>query len=69
MTDDTSKRGNADRLRININQAYEVRHWTKAMGVTKRALIEAVMELRKTRNAPTVLNVKIYFIKRIKSAK
>ncbi len=42
MSDDTSKRGAADRSRINLNQDYEVRDWTEALGVTKEELSAAV---------------------------
>jgi hypothetical protein len=42
MSDDTSKRGGADRSRINLEQDYEVRDWSKTLGVTKEELIAAV---------------------------
>ena len=44
MADDTSKRGGADRTRINLNEDYEVRYWTKALGVTEERLRELVRE-------------------------
>lgn len=42
MADDLSKRGPADRDRININEAHEVSYWTGALNVTKEQLIKAV---------------------------
>ena len=42
MADDPTKRGVADRRRININQPYELRHWARKFNVTRRALREAV---------------------------
>ena len=42
MSDDTSKRGGADRSRINMNQPHEVAYWTKALGVSEEQLKQAV---------------------------
>ena len=42
MSDDKSKRGAADRSRINLEEDYEVRDWTKTLGVTKEELVAAV---------------------------
>lgn len=42
MSDDKSNRGPADRDRINVNEDYEVRYWTKELGVSEDALREAV---------------------------
>ncbi len=42
MSDDKTKHGAADRSRINMNEDYEVRDWTKTLGVTKEELAEAV---------------------------
>jgi hypothetical protein len=42
MSDDTSKRGAADRSRINLEQDYEMRDWSKTLGVTKEELVAAV---------------------------
>jgi uncharacterized protein DUF3606 len=42
MADDTSKRGGQDRSRINTGQDYEVRYWTKELGVTETELKSAV---------------------------
>jgi hypothetical protein len=40
--DDKSKVGKPDRDRININEAYELRDWTKKFGVSEDALKTAV---------------------------
>jgi len=64
MTDDTTKRGQHDRIRINVKQAFEVRHWTQALGVTRVALTAAVKAV-----GPMVQDVKRYLIERIQSAK
>ena len=42
MADDKSKRGPADRDRVNINETYEVRHWTEKFGCTEQQLRAAV---------------------------
>ena len=42
MSDDTSKRGAGDRSRINLEQDYEVRDWTKSLGVSEAELTAAV---------------------------
>lgn len=42
MADDLTKRGKADRDRINVNEVHEVRYWTKALGVSEAQLREAV---------------------------
>lgn len=42
MSDDKSKRGAADRDRINVNEDYEVRYWTQRLGVTAVELKSAV---------------------------
>jgi hypothetical protein len=42
MADDTSKRGGQDRTRINTSQEYEVRYWTKELGVSEDELKRAV---------------------------
>jgi hypothetical protein len=45
MADDKSNVGGQDRTRINMNQDYEVRDWSKKFGVTPeqlRAAVEAV---------------------------
>jgi hypothetical protein len=45
MADDRTKRGGADRSRINLNQAYEVRDWCEKFGCTETQLREAVREV------------------------
>jgi hypothetical protein len=42
MSDDKTKRGAVDRSRINLEQDYEVRDWTKSLGVTEDELTAAV---------------------------
>ena len=45
MTDDKNQRGGPDRDRINVNEDYELRHWTTALGVSAdelRAAVKAV---------------------------
>lgn len=39
-----AKRGPADRSRIDLRDAYEVRYWTEAFGVTTAQLRAAVKE-------------------------
>ena len=42
MADDKSKSGGQDRIRINTNEDYEVRDWSKKFGVTPEELKAAV---------------------------
>ena len=42
MADDKSNRGPADRARINVNEEYEVRYWTKELGIREQRLRELV---------------------------
>jgi hypothetical protein len=63
MTDNTRKTGEHDRIRINVNQRYELRYWTMALGVTAMRLREAVGKV-----GPMVTNVKQYLIERIQAA-
>ena len=42
MSDDLSKRGAADRSRVNVNEAHEVAYWTKTFGVSEEQLRAAV---------------------------
>ena len=42
MADDRANRGPADRLRINVNEEYELRYWTKELGVSEQRLRELV---------------------------
>jgi hypothetical protein len=45
MSDDTSRRGIADRTRINVNEDYEVRYWTRQLGVSEARLREIVVKV------------------------
>ena len=45
MADDRSIRGQADRLRINMREDYEVKYWTKKWDVSREALAAAVREV------------------------
>lgn len=42
MSDDLTNRGPQDRARINVNEAHELRYWTKELGVSEQRLKEAV---------------------------
>jgi Protein of unknown function (DUF3606) len=42
MADDTTKRDYRDRDRINIHEDYELRYWTKELGVTPEKLKQTV---------------------------
>lgn len=42
MTDDLKNRGPADRARVNVNEAWEVRWWCKEFGCTEAQLRAAV---------------------------
>lgn len=42
MADDLTNRGEPDRSRINVNEAHEVRYWTKAFACTEEQLRAAV---------------------------
>jgi hypothetical protein len=42
MADDKSKTGGADRSRINVNEDYELRDWSKKLGVSPDTLKDAV---------------------------
>jgi len=42
MSDDKMKRGPQDGQRINMNEDYEVRYWTKKLGVSEEELQRAV---------------------------
>jgi hypothetical protein len=45
MADDLKNRGAQDRSRININEAWEIQHWTQKWGVTRDQLIAAVKKV------------------------
>jgi len=42
MPDDKSKAGGQDRRRINVDEDYELRDWSKKFGVTQEELKAAV---------------------------
>lgn len=42
MPDDSQKRGQQDRVRINVNEAYEIAYWTEELGVSEDELRMAV---------------------------
>jgi hypothetical protein len=45
MADNLQNRGAQDRARINVNEEWEVRHWTEALGVSKEELERAVQQV------------------------
>ena len=45
MADDKTKTGKPDRDRINVNEDYELRDWSKKFGVSLQLLKEAVDEV------------------------
>jgi hypothetical protein len=42
MPDDLKNRGAQDRSRISLKEEHEVYYWTKALGVSKQQLIDAI---------------------------
>jgi Protein of unknown function (DUF3606) len=42
MSDDKTNRGSQDRSRISIHEEYELRDWSKRLGVTSEELKKAV---------------------------
>jgi hypothetical protein len=51
MSDNLQDRGPADRSRINVNEDYELRYWTKKLGVSTDQLKQAVKEVGPTAKA------------------
>jgi hypothetical protein len=45
MSDDLTKVGGQDRKRINVNEDYEVTHWSKRFSVSKEELKRAVAKV------------------------
>jgi hypothetical protein len=45
MPDDLKKRGAQDRSRISMSEEHEVRYWTKALGVSKEELADAISKV------------------------
>jgi hypothetical protein len=44
MSDNLQDRGQQDRSRINLHEQHEIQYWTKALGVTKEQLEQAVKQ-------------------------
>ena len=44
MPDNLQERGPRDRTRINVNEEWELRYWTKELGVTEEQLRNAVQK-------------------------
>jgi hypothetical protein len=44
MADSRNIRGARDRARINLSEEYEVRYWTKTLGVSKEELVRLVQD-------------------------
>ncbi|MDB5821340.1 MAG: hypothetical protein JWR21_44 [Herminiimonas sp.] len=42
MADELSKRGSADRLRVNTNEPHDARYWCQKWGCTEEELRKAV---------------------------
>ena len=42
MNDDRSKRREPDRARINLGEDYELRYWTKTLGVGPQEIMDAI---------------------------
>jgi Protein of unknown function (DUF3606) len=45
MSDDVRKRGPEDRSRINVNEPWELKYWSKTLGVTPDRLKEIVRQV------------------------
>jgi len=45
MSDDTSKTGNPDRQRVNVNEGYELRDWADKWGVSEERVKAAVAKV------------------------
>ena len=45
MSDDKSKSSGQDRQRINVNQDYELRDWSRKFGVSQEELKRAVAKV------------------------
>jgi hypothetical protein len=45
MSDDKTKAHPQDRIRVNVNEQYEVQYWTKKWGVTPEQLRAAVQKV------------------------
>jgi hypothetical protein len=45
MSDNRQERGPLDRSRVNVNEDYEVRYWSKTFGVSEEKLKKAVKQV------------------------
>jgi hypothetical protein len=45
MSDNKQERGQQDRSRIDVHEDYELRYWTKELGVTPAELKSAVLKV------------------------
>lgn len=45
MSDDLRGRGPEDRSRINVNEPWELKYWSKTLGVTPERLKEVVQQV------------------------
>ncbi|HET6510852.1 MAG TPA: DUF3606 domain-containing protein, partial [Candidatus Kapabacteria bacterium] len=45
MADDKKKTGSPDNKRINVNEPYELRDWSKRLGVSQEKLRETVQRV------------------------
>jgi hypothetical protein len=45
MSDDVRKRGPEDRSRINVNEPWELKYWSKTLGVTPDRLKEVIRQV------------------------
>lgn len=51
MSDDKTKRGDADRSRISLSEDQEVRYWTERFGVSKEQLAVAINKVGNSADA------------------
>jgi hypothetical protein len=49
--DDLNKKAAADRSKINMNEDYEVKYWTKELGVSKDKLQKAINKVGNSADA------------------
>jgi hypothetical protein len=45
MSDDLRKRGPEDRSRVNVNEPWELKYWSKTLGITPDRLKEVVRQV------------------------
>lgn len=64
MTDDTSKTGAPDRIRINTRQAHERSYWTKRLFINSQQELRRIVRI----TGPMVSDVKAFLIDRITNA-